>query len=225
MESMEVLEIPDCVLPVKKENVAYGYFFSDYVVIENNLYLASCDCNALLCFNMDTLQYKWVTVGQGDNKFVGVTRVADKLWFAPRRNSSIVSYDMKTAEVIEYPLPNNFSDEYNFLGISAKGDLYLPGVKDENTWIFSLKDHKLHCVPNVAGHTFSGWVNENIYVNYFKDGTIVIEDGKIEKKISSVVTDNEFEDYFEIMKKDGRFVKCALRENNGCNLDMFIKLI
>lgn len=74
------------------------WFRTDYVIKENLLYMASCVDNTILCFNMDTYDYKFIKVGDDSYTYSGIAIDGDKFYLTPRRNGPIVVWDGNNVE-------------------------------------------------------------------------------------------------------------------------------
>lgn len=225
IDTYEIDEFTDCVTPNSNRQADYGYFFSNFVSENENLYLASCLDNHILTLHMQDMKYKWKEIGKKHNKYVGMTKAGGKIWLAPRRNTAIVEWDMEKDQTAEYNLPCQFIDEYNFLGISNRGNLYLPGIRDGKTLVFNIENHSIRQEHNLAGHTFSDWLDGNIYVRYFYDGKVLIEDSGSQKEYYILVSKNLMNDFILKAGVDAILREKVLIENNLCDLQTFLKII
>lgn len=224
LDTYEINEIAGCVTPNEEAGADYGYFFSDYVA-ERKIYLASCMSNYILQFDMDMLKCSWIEIGRKCNRYVGMTRVGEKIWIAPRRNTAVVEWDINNGKVMEYDLPSQFKDEYNFLGISNRDGLYLSGILDGKTLMFHLEDHTLHIEHDLGGHTFSGWLNKNIYVRYFYDGKVLIDHNGNETECYALGDPDCIIELISEKRRENILKDEMIKENNLCDLQMFLRLI
>lgn len=104
-------------------------FRKDFVVRNSTIYLASCVNNQILCFNMDSYQYNWISIGSEDNRFVGLADSGQYLWAAPRYNSCLVKININNLDVEEIELPHKPDYICNFGGIVYDEEkLILPGL-------------------------------------------------------------------------------------------------
>lgn len=71
------------------------WFRTDYVLVDNTLYLASCIDNTVFCFNMDTYEYEYKKVGSDTFSYSGITWDGDCFYLSPRKDGPIVIWDGK----------------------------------------------------------------------------------------------------------------------------------
>lgn len=120
--------------PLKKE--IEGYFRSDFCLKENQLLVASCLNNFVLCIDLDTLDFEWREVGNEDFRYSGIAWDGEQYWLSPRTGSPIVKWDGKD-KVEFFPLPEGFDNtKYNFLGVQyIDGKLIFPGMLQDKTLV------------------------------------------------------------------------------------------
>lgn len=112
------------------------YFRYDCCLKNNQLLLASCLNNYVLCINLDTFDFSWCEVGDKGFRYSGIVWDGKDYWLSPRTGTPIVRWNGK--DIVEYiPLPEELRNEmYNFLGITYHdGKVILPGMLQNKTLI------------------------------------------------------------------------------------------
>lgn len=117
----------DFLMSFKNEKEAY--FRSDFLLENNQLFLASCLNNYVLCLNLETLEYNWHEVGERKFRYSGIARAGEYYWLSPRTGTPIVKWDGKN-QTEYFPLPVGFDNKkYNFLGVQHyDGKIIFPGM-------------------------------------------------------------------------------------------------
>lgn len=113
------------------------YFRADFCVDNNQILLASCLNNYVLCVNLDSFHYEWYEVGEKGFCYSGIAGDGRYFWLSPRRKTPIVRWNKKNDEAIYFPLPDLFDEtKYNFLGVQYhNGKLVFPGMLQDKTII------------------------------------------------------------------------------------------
>lgn len=141
---MEPFEDKKSMIPQPKD----AFFRSHHARVGDFLYLASCLDNTVLRYNLSTNEYRWMSVGNSENKYSGIVYDGEKFWLAPRSNGKIVKWDGNLG-VDTVDLPMAFAKENNyFLGICFDGKkIILPNLIEENTVIVNKTDNKSNLIP------------------------------------------------------------------------------
>lgn len=226
LDTNSIDEIKDCIFPGKIKEPQYGYFFSDYVVDNEYLIAASCASNHVLRFNMENCNYEWIEIGDKNNRYVGLTRVGNDFWLAPRRNTPIVkwAYD---GTVKELELPAMYKDKYNFLGIRYENNIILPGISEGMTITINPQNERINVDEDSMGFAFSARMSTSVQVECLYDGSIVIRDETGKSCLKNVIVKEEFDEYIADYNKNNEHVleKEILKESAIFDLQTYINLM
>lgn len=91
----DYIEEPYKEVMTRLPEINFSYFRTHGIRLYNNLYLASCLDNFVLKFNMDTMEYQWIKVGNDKYMYSGITWDGNYFWLSPRLNTDIVKWDGK----------------------------------------------------------------------------------------------------------------------------------
>ena len=226
LDTNEIEEIEDCVLPLGKKEPKYGYFFSDYAIDNEYLIAASCASNHVLFFNMDNCNFQWREIGNKRNKYVGIAKVENEFWLAPRRNTPIVKWS-HDGTVKEFELPEKYEDKYHFLGIRYEDNIILPGIDDGMTITINPQDERIKMKEHMKGFTFFERLSESVQVSCFYDGSMIIETEDEKFEIKNVITKIQQDDYIAFYNKSNEHLpeKEIMKESTVCDLQTFIKMV
>lgn len=85
-------------------DIDFFYFRTQGVLLNNNLYLASCLDNYVLKFDFETKKYHWIKIGSDDYVYSEITWDGNNFWLSPRLNCDIVKWDGKDKiEILSMP--------------------------------------------------------------------------------------------------------------------------
>lgn len=221
METGQVDEYSDILSNLGKED---GYFFSDYVIEDNNLMIASCSSNSVVNIDLNNMSYEIRYVGKSDNHFVGMAKKGNFYWLIPRRHSSIVKWDGK--KTTEISIGEKYSDTYNFLGaVIYKDAVLVPGISQNQT-IRICDDFEVEYLED-CGYTFAGWVNNKCMVEYFKNGILRIHENGKDMEYRVILPWREIRNFIENHGKDINNIikKQVHKESDFFELETFINII
>jgi len=103
------------------------YFFFNSCTVDNYIFAASFNGNAVLAFNMDTCKSEIYEVGNKNNTYSAICYHDGYLWLLPRKPGPIVRWKLRTSTFDEYPnLPRDFKcDDFCFHAFCyANGNLW-----------------------------------------------------------------------------------------------------
>jgi len=140
------------------------YFRSDFSINKNQLLVASCLNNYVLCFNLDTFEYQWYQVGGENFQYSGITWDGKNYWLSPRRGTPIVKWNGKDKEDY-FPLPREVDGEtYSFLGVQHyKGKLFFPGMLQNKTIVLDTNSCDKISIEN----------GQYTFYRFFEDGSLL----------------------------------------------------
>ena len=210
----------------KRETLGDAYFRTDYVQIEDTIYLASCLANYVLKFSLVTLEYEWFSVGSKDNRYAGIAWDGEYFWLPPRVNNTIVKWDAGK-EVIELPLPSEFNkDKVAFLGaIYSENNIIIPGFLFSQTIVIPnrkisdsfIKDEKYLFFKQIDEETTVSLLSNGFLTVINKENKKLIFECKVEK--SKVL------EFLKTQLEKIDICNEFLFENDVLNLDIFLELL
>lgn len=115
-----------------------GFFRCDFLLKNNELFLASCINNYVLRLNLDSSDFIWCEVGEKNFRYSGITWDGEFYWLSPRTGTPIVKWDGKK-DVEYFPLPERYDNATNnFLGVQYNnGRLVFPGMLQKYTLVIN----------------------------------------------------------------------------------------
>ena len=90
---VEYIEFLDFEAKKEQEINKDSYFRSSYAIVDNILYLASCNDNRILKFDLRTHINEWLSLNVSTSRFAGVIYDGNKFWLAPRKQGNVVIWD------------------------------------------------------------------------------------------------------------------------------------
>ncbi|HCL01163.1 MAG TPA: hypothetical protein DHW61_01910 [Lachnoclostridium phytofermentans] len=152
-----------------------GYFRTDYVQIDNTIYLASCLTNEVIKFNLETYETVFIEVGAKDNCYAGIAYDGKEFYLAPRRVSPIVVWDgLKSYRELNLPNELISKDGCIFGGIVCKdGNTYLPACFQATSLIINTIDKEINNIVKKQYH-FHKFIGEETYVSLDYEGDMNI---------------------------------------------------
>lgn len=195
-EDIEYIEIYD---HLKDEFNKYNDCFirSDYVCIDEFLYMASCLSNEVLKFDMETKHFKWIKVGNMGNRYSGIAWDGNNFWLSPRINTPIVMWDGKE-KFDEIKLPGTYNDNtYNFLGIVYFCNyIIIPGLLLNKT-LYINKNNVNDVQIKDGQFTFVRSLDDNRLFGQKREGQIFVVDKSLKTEYFDIVIDvNQLREYF-----------------------------
>ncbi len=93
-----------------------AFFWHKSAMIGSSFFVAACNANAVVSFNMDTRTSIAHEVGSASNRYSDICYDGERLWMAPRHDGPIVAWDPKTGRWTEFgAYPEEFSNaKYSF---------------------------------------------------------------------------------------------------------------
>lgn len=169
---------------LSKKNKSDFFFRSDFSLINNELFLASCLNNHVLKLNLDTSDYQWYEVGDKDFRYSGITYDGKFFWLSPRTGTPIVKWDGKNKEEY-FPLPKHFDKTTkNFIGVQYDdGILTFPGILHKKTLLINPHDpyNMEECEEQ---YFFNRCDDKGRVLSQSVDGLFRLKDPKLNKQYS-----------------------------------------
>lgn len=130
------------------------YFRADHLLVNNQLFLASCLNSFVLRLNLDTFDFTWLQVGENGFRYSGITWDGENYWLSPRFGTPIVKWNGKN-KTEYFTLPDGFNqNKYNFLGVQYdEGELIFPGMIHSHTIVIN-PDHSDNMEIRKEKYTF-----------------------------------------------------------------------
>ncbi len=153
------------------------FFRTDYVQIDEYLYMASCIDNTVLKFNMDTYDYEYVEVGEEGNAYAGIDFDGENFFLSPRRNGNGVVWNFRTSEVRNIELPSLSKNAAVFGGVICLANKVLfPACFSNDTVEIFYDGEQIKKVINIGKqYLFYKKIDECTVVSLDGDGQIVID--------------------------------------------------
>ena len=150
-----------------------GYFRSDYVQIEDTIFLASCLTNEVIKFNLETYETEYIEVGSKENCYAGIGYDGKVFYLAPRKITPIVVWDgLKSYRELNLPTEFLSKDGCIFGGVLCKnGNAYLPACFQATSLIITDSDPIEIVQKQYYFHKFIG---EDTFVSLDYEGVINI---------------------------------------------------
>lgn len=204
----------------------YGCFRCDCVVKDDSFYMASIRSNHVLKFNMETLQYEWLEVGNANDRYSGIDFDGEFFYLPPRNDSSIIVWDGKE-KTESYPLdPGIKGVEAAFLGAVDLGDTVIfPGFNIKQSIIF----HKVARSQEIVDGQYSMYKHygKRGYISQKVDGTMtIIDDDGHERTFSVGVSEDELYDFLKENEIDFmERMKRTTKESKGISLQLYLRYL
>lgn len=206
------------------------YFRADFALVENYLFLASCQNPFVLRLDLDMMEFAWFRVGEDDFRYSGITWDGESFWLSPRTATPIIKWDGK--DKTEYfTLPDKFDrGKYNFLGVQYDdGKLIFPGMFQNCTIVMD---------PGCSGdmefreerYTFYRCFGGHGLLSQTVDGLLQWKDpdqkrsGKIDCELPLVYVTEYLKKQIEKAENSG-FEKDILAESFSFTLPLYLSMI
>lgn len=138
------------------------FFRTDIACVESKLYIASCQKNEVVIFDMDNFNFETVVIGNDDNKYSGIAWDGESFWLSPRHNSSIVKWNPNGNTLREFKLDMLSGKKYSFTGVIYSGqNIIFPGMQCGKSMIVN---EKKDADPEIRE------LDNNYYLFYMNDG-------------------------------------------------------
>lgn len=224
-DKMEYIEEPYKILNLKAKEAGDACFRTDYVQIENNIYMASCVSNEVFKFNMDTYEFDFISIGDEQFKYSGIAYDGKDFFLSPRKNTPIVIWDgyegIKSLE-----LPSIFKERNGmvFGGVCYdEGKLIFPACFwDKSIVIENKTDMKIENV----GYYFYKQIDDKTVVNLRKTNELTIKYDGFEYKYTLEIDDKKIHTYlYSAAVTNDISSNSILTESDSVDLGMFINAI
>lgn len=131
-------------LGVLQSQKCANYFRRDCAVNDGKLYMASCLCNKVLVFDIETTEWKYIDVGREERAFSGITFDGKYYWISPKTDNVLVRWDGREKYDEFFIDDEKCGNNFRFTGIinTAKG-LIMPAKDGEYTYFIPNSDIKL----------------------------------------------------------------------------------
>jgi len=96
---------------------ADAYFGKQSVLLEDKVFVPFCNANAILEIDCVSLKTYIHRIGLEKQGYSGVCHDAEVLWLSPRKNGSLVGWNVKTREVRKINL-SGLEDGFSYIGIA-----------------------------------------------------------------------------------------------------------
>lgn len=166
--AVEYIAIPD-----KRITNEDMLFRGNYIQRGDFLWFPSAKSNDIFEFDIKTLAYKWIEVGNDSDRYAGIFGNGDLFWLAPRKNGDILCWDGKN-DIRRFPLPNEYEKEcIYFLGIFQENkNLILPAlhsnlslVIDRDTYEMKIESKSYSFVKKEDNVLYKFDLESNLYIN------------------------------------------------------------
>lgn len=226
VESWEIEYFEDPYEEKKKKigKVFDAFFRSHYVIKKNYLYLASCLDNSVLQFNLDTGDYKWIIIGDSENRFSGIAYDGNDFWLAPRFNSPIIQWNGNEI-ICKKILPDNFDGDNNyFFGIIYEEDnVILPNMLKPCSVIIKTKENTINTIEKQ--YTLMKELGNGLIVSQTIEGYLEISEKTSTYIYRLEINSDEFLNFYESKGKKVIKEPVFFKEGDIFSLDRFIKEI
>lgn len=168
----------------KKKDLSTDIFFrSDFVRKGNKIFMASCQDNSIMEFDLHNKKVLFHKVGNKKNRYSGIAWDGEDFWISPRDKMPIVRWDGET-NVTEYSIPyDKIENEVGFLGVVNTEHGLLFYGKKQYSILMNKKENNLEIIPK----TYLFYKKEkDSFISLDFCGKLVIENGneKIEIQLS-----------------------------------------
>lgn len=182
LETNQILVIEDPFKHLNKGKCSISKIFFRYNFVQKRekIFMASCQDNSVMEFNLHDQSIVFHKIGNKKNKYSGIAWDGNDFWISPRDKTSIVKWNGKT-EVVEYALPySKLEEEIGFLGvINTRYGILFYGKKQNSILIVRQeKEINIQIIPK----TYIFLKNEeNSIYGLDAYGNLTIKDDKKEK--------------------------------------------
>jgi len=170
------------------------YFTRGVNVTDNKITLAAANANAVVIFNMDTLESRVYEVGSRICRYHSICFDGKDYWLSPYMNKKIIRWNPNMLTFTEYDkLPNKLiSRKMSFCAWSIKyaGDyVYLfPLIRDNTSFKINIKNGECSVAEEFQTdyvteiYTFSEAIDDSIYAYAAKSGLLIEYNYKTKKR-------------------------------------------
>ena len=162
-----------------------NYFRCDCAVNSGKLYLASCLCNKVLVFDLESLEWDYFTVGNEGRLFSGITWDGEYYWISPKTDNVLVRWDGKD-EYEEYVIEDEkCGNNFRFTGIIKTSEGLMMPAKDGKYTYFIPNSDVTHITKEQQSFLFCRYeeADDSILAGT-KDGRfLLLKSGSISKEV------------------------------------------
>lgn len=183
-------------IAARHPNPDYLYFWYFGVTLDNALYLASNLDNYVLKFNMDTLAYDWIKIGDDNATYWGMTWDGSNFWLSPRPGGDIIKWDGKNT-VKHLPLPDELKQHTDYVwGIIYDGDkIVLSAINHTNTIFIDTANDTLQIQKQQ--YTMYGQLDNGMVVSQSLDGKLTVKTGDTAHEYNPSIDMEQLKQFYE----------------------------
>lgn len=222
-DKMEYIEEPYKILNLKAKEVGDACFRTDYVQIDNNIYMASCVTNEVFKFNMDTYEFDFISIGDEQFKYSGIAYDGKNFFLSPRKNTPIVIWDgHKGIKILELPQIFKERNGMIFGGVCCDEDkLIFPACFWDKSIVI---ENKTDIIIEDASYYFYKKIDDKTVVNLRKNNELTIKFDGFEYKYTLEMDDKIIHTYLNSVANDIS-LNSIHTESDFVDLGMFINAI
>lgn len=135
------------------------------VVVGNCLYIASCRCNVVLEFNIDTGKGRFLTVGCKEKRYGSICYDGENFWLSPRYSGALVCWNREKNTTLDYDniTSNGNTDFITVSSFVADGKLSLYTYASPGRITLDLKTKESTVEPAAGGYWFAKRHGDSVY--------------------------------------------------------------
>lgn len=177
----------------KPDNRYFGYYG---VKSANILYLVSLLDNYILKFDMDTLEYHWIKIGNDNHTYVGITWGEKNFWISPRSGSDIIKWNGKD-DVKPLPLPDQLKQHNEYVwGICYdEKKMVLPAFGHDNTILINTEDDTMQIYKQQ--YTMYSHLDNGMVISQTLEGELTLKTDQTVKKFNPSIDINQLKQFYE----------------------------
>lgn len=224
--SCKYIEEPYNDIVARRPNPDYLYFWYFGVTLDNALYLASGLDNYVLKFNMHTLSYDWIKIGDNSASYWGMGWDGRNFWLSPRSGSDIIKWDGKNT-VKHLPLPDKLKQHTGYAwGVIHDDDhIVLSATNHANTIFIDTANDTLHIQKQQ--YTMYGQLDNSMIISQTIDGELSVKNGDSVQTYRITTDTDQLRQFYEnknlpIFK--GQTLYHEVSKNSILSLESFLAL-
>ncbi len=137
------------------KNKDIGFYISRSLIIEENLcYFIGAEANVLVIFNMDTMEYEFVPLGESEGSYNNLYKMNDDIYLIPGRNNRFAVWNIKNKTL-------------NEIGEKVEGSAQYFATYECNKKVYALADNADHNICISQGE--NGYLHNREEINSFAD--------------------------------------------------------
>lgn len=204
----------------------YMYFWYFGVQLENSLYLASCLDNYVLKFDMDTLEYHWVKVGNDSSAYWSMAWDGNNFWLSPRSGDNIIKWDGKET-VTKFPLPSELKQhpKYTWGACYDGKQIVLPATTHTNTILINPQKDTLQIQKQQ--YSMYNQLDNGMIITQTTDGELSVKTGDSVQTYKITTDTDQLRQFYKdknlsIFK--GQTISHETQKNSLLSLENFLAL-